>query len=677
MKSDLLKICMASLLALSLTACGGDDSDDGGDDAACTANEKICSNDKLSVMTCKADGSGYDTQKCENGCENGACKADNGGNTKPNPTCKPDVNICSSNGNAVIKYNADCSSFETVESCSFGCTDGKCDAEKCKQGASKCSDDNSKALTCDANGSWIEADCEFGCVNGSCKQHTVLPEDADCDPDDYADTCSADGVLNYCAPVGYNDDYTDYVYGVVEWDCVSENMVCDIVNVNFDGEVVRYGNCFATTDECSTVDAVTTSCALEHDDYYDEDYAAYSEAICSASITSSKNYNVKYLSEDCVMGECKDAKSCVDPLVPDMGKECDPSDRPDRCDGNVLSTCTYTSIIDYFMGTMHVYAGDCADEDAVCDSGTVDGSSYANCFTSEDACTTIGDTQLRCDPDYGSIDTYKCTQLTNGKYWVYSEYSDCVNGCEEGATECNQPLVEDQGKECTTANRPDACDGSIISYCDGESVVAGDCAEEYGEGTVCAIANGQANCYEPEDACSEAGVETKGCYSQSGSNFAVKYVCTKTEAGLFNVMQTAAGTYTKCSNNCVDGECVKLVADEGETCKADTRPDRCDDQILSYCYSGVVKTLDCSSSTGYSCVVLNDGYGDCFSATSECSTAGETKTECDEYYAAYGYEISSTLKCVAAPNGKNYWEEISYVDCEETDQVCGSAGVCE
>lgn len=674
MNSNLLKICLASLLALSFTACGGDDGDNDdntinpGETITCTAGETKCSPDNTSTLVCNAAGNGYDTgDTCAFGCENGACKADPNisGNEK---LCTPNSIEC--HNNKLLKCNADGSAVEE-EACAYGCDAGAttCSTEKCTTGATKCNDDKTEALSCNADGTWGAEACEFGCNSGACVKHTVLEDGADCNPDTYFDTCNADGVLNYCGPVGYTEDYSGYIYGVIEANCAEHDAVCEVVNVSMDGKSSRYGDCFTEEDTCATAGDISQVCAEEYDEEYDEKYAAETTSICSASLSTSKNYWVGYEQNECIMGGCKDDTACIDPLVSDQGKECDAATRADRCDGNVLSACTYQDIWDALTGTTHVVAMDCAEDGAVCASGTVDGAAYANCFTDDDKCTTVGSTIQKCDPDYGSIDTYVCTELAGGKYYVLDTYDECARGCTEGAVECNPALVDDEGESCTAETRPDACDGSILSYCgSSDTVIAGDCVEYYGEGSVCAISDGIANCYDEADKCTTANAESKGCYSESGYNFAVTYVCTETDKGLYNVMLTDADSYTACSNACVDGACMKLVDDEGKACTSEDRPDACDGDILSYCDDDVVVAGTCSD--GSSCVKLSDGYADCFREADQCDTVGETIVACDNSYADYGYVFSQEYVCVAEAGGSK-----KYLKMTENYELCDTTCV--
>lgn len=410
-------------------------------------------------------------------------------------------------------------------------------------------------------------------------------------------------------------------------------------------------------------------------------------SVCTANATVCQNNQLKtcnadgsgFLSnpENCPSGCVDGASSCNNNvnLVEDAGEECDTS-RADRCDGTVISYCDP----DYDV----VVAGDCADyygADAVC--GVVAGS--ANCYKPEDACTTVNAETKGCydyvtdDVTYRLAVTYVCTQTSAGKFNIMDpyDYDICSGGCVNG--ECLK-LVDDEGEKCNSS-RADRCDGTVLSYCYENVVFAGDCVDYYGKGSVCGIVDGAANCYKSEDACTVSGSEKKGCYdyvSEYGTyKLAVNYVCTQTSAGKYYVMD--GEDYDICDSSCRDGECVSLVDDEGEDCDS-SRVDACNDGVLSYCNDpdgGVVTVLDCTEYDGYSCVILNDGYGNCFNAESECSKVGDKKYACSDEYE--GYELSYEYECVAAPNGKKYWEYRDFDWCNQTDvkAICNaSTGKC-
>lgn len=648
MKSDLLKICMASLLALSLTACGGDDSDDGGDDAACKANEKICSNDKLSVMTCKADGSGYDTQKCENGCENGACKADNGGNTKPNPTCKPDVNICSSNGNAVIKYNADCSSFETVQSCSFGCTDGKCDAEKCKQGASKCSDDNSKALTCDANGSWIEADCGvLGCADGACNEADVYEACSAADQKECEDYIAENGA--------------DYGYSASDAICVIE-----------DGSPECY------VGKCSTIGAADKVCNSK--------YSAILNRVCMAVGDAGLGiWTAVSIDTECVNGCNEDGLTCAPKLVDDQGETCDPNTYLDKCDANgILSWCGTGNV---------VKALDCPADDAICDIVDVkyqgETIKYGNCFDTESECSDVGD-KGECYIDsrgYAVMSEAYCAPSTtnNSKNYLVEigEY-DCNSGkCEEDKSACvpsDVDKIDDLGEVCDVDKRAAKCTGNAYSYCDDSYVDYGYDAEVAGvdclayDYDLCTTVGGKAMCY---NTCTEENsVENLCYYDENNEGFVIgTSTCLKDDAGENLV---AKKVLTKlCASGCNAAKDGCAYEAEGTACDASTTKESCVDNTAVYCSEGKVGAENCPGLYGENMICyINDSDESYCGESCADDTVGNVVSVCETELFLGFFEMSSqySKKCVETKDGKKIYKAVEGSEGYCDDQGCNADG---
>ena len=628
MNSNLLKICLASLLALSFTACGDDDNSNnnggnGGETISCTAGEKKCSPDNTALLVCNAAGNAWDKgDPCAFGCENNACKSDpNGGGNET--VCTPKSIEC--HNGKLLKCNADGSAIDE-EKCDYGCEKGQttCNTEKCTTDAIKCNDDQTAALTCNANGTWDEEPCTYGCNSGACVQiesleacdpevlaecQTKFAEEFDgditcyvdetdgpvcvekctslgsttveCDDEEYFDISSYmcipigdDGtgtwfhveVLEEC-DFGCNDDltacaeplvedqyekcdsatradrcdgniisYCDGRYGVVLAGHCKEGHTC--VELDNDGSV--WADCFKDTDTCT---ADSTVCKTDDESGID----VLTTSVCKPSKDDpTKKYIIKK-NEACPTGTCADATSCEPPLVEDQGKECDAETRAGRCDGSILSVCTYLDLYDYLSETMHVGAMDCADKEAVCDSGTINGAAYANCFTEDDKCENVGDEIQKCDPDYGSIDTYVCTELTGGKYYVLDTYDECDFGCAEGATECGSKLVEDQGETCTKTERPDACDleNNILSYCSTNKVVARKCGADK---TCTVLSDGSANCFSAEDECDTVDDTKNVC---DGTKYSDKYVCLAAEGDSGKKYWVYTG-YESCKTECVE-----------------------------------------------------------------------------------------------------------------------------
>jgi len=496
-----------------------------------------------------------------------------------------------------------------------------------------------------------DGECEFGCKEdlSACAEPLVPDQGKECNPDTYADQCSDSGILSWC----YEDEDEDgnAIYYVRAINCPKNNRVCDIVTISDDGETINYGDCFSEADKCNAPNSEVVSCEESY-------YAVKTVSYCGASTKNpSVSYAVPIDQDYCPSNACKeDGSDCTDPLVPDQGEECDPDARAARCDGNVLSLCTVTSIDDLYMGTTHVYAGDCAEDDAVCDYGTVGGKSIANCFTSADACTSVGATELRCDPDYGSIDTYKCVQLTNGKYWVLESYEGCNHGCEVGATSCTT-LSDLDGTACVSGTDKKKCDGKdvILSCGTDNKWVAYSCSNDIASGSECGDLNDGDGvyCYY---ACDTEGAGNY-CEEYDGDWYSEDAVCTSNGAGQMYWVPD----YDKeieCDDECDQetGMCSKLVDDQYDDCD-DTFVERCDGEIVVYCNEGKVDALDCGSAAGYSCAattVNGAKYTDCVSEANKCDAPSSTA---EPFCATYsnGYDAYGTKTCYAWDDGNNYY----------------------
>lgn len=97
--------------------------------AACTAGQKRCTGSNLE--TCKADGSGWDSQACENGCDSTtlACKAKE---TPAEKICTPDAKRCTDT--KLEKCKADGSAWEASEVCAYGCDSAKLECKAAPAG---------------------------------------------------------------------------------------------------------------------------------------------------------------------------------------------------------------------------------------------------------------------------------------------------------------------------------------------------------------------------------------------------------------------------------------------------------------------------------------------------------------------------------------------------------------
>ncbi len=124
--------------------------------AACTPNEAAC--DGSVLLTCKLDGSGWNTLPCDGACRDGACVG-----------CDPGDRVC--NGTTVMACKDDGTTFEAIEQCLAGqtCADGQC--FDCYPGQRRCSAAGA-AESCSLAGHWeVTQDCTsagLSCLLGTC-----------------------------------------------------------------------------------------------------------------------------------------------------------------------------------------------------------------------------------------------------------------------------------------------------------------------------------------------------------------------------------------------------------------------------------------------------------------------------------------------------------------------------
>lgn len=203
--------------------CGRNTVCSGGNCVTCVPGSTVCDggmwggSNKLN--TCKADGSGYDSKECENGCQNGACRECTNNEMK----CTDDGKFQICRNGAWVEYdcgakdkcstktgygstpgcvcnsgrNADmqCAANGDVQTCTqqgggFGgqaynywattmsCGEGMCENNKCKcsNGDKRCSSDNRAVETCDKNGAWQASSCGADMVCDAGKKACVCEE---------------------------------------------------------------------------------------------------------------------------------------------------------------------------------------------------------------------------------------------------------------------------------------------------------------------------------------------------------------------------------------------------------------------------------------------------------------------------------------------------------------------
>ena len=166
MNTRFVLISMVAALSIGFAACNESSKSD---DDKCTVN--VCSEDGTKLIKCNADGTTTE-EKCEDGCSDNECKnfqvpPDCGENCKEEPAEKCTADVCSEDGTKLIKCNADGTTTEEV--CEDGCRDNECKQFQVPPTCDHCSEDGSKLIKCNDDGTTSEVSCDYGCADAACK----------------------------------------------------------------------------------------------------------------------------------------------------------------------------------------------------------------------------------------------------------------------------------------------------------------------------------------------------------------------------------------------------------------------------------------------------------------------------------------------------------------------------
>lgn len=198
----------------------------------------------------------------------------------------------------------------------------------------------------------------------------------------------------------------------------------------------------------------------------------------------------------------------------------------------------------------------------------------------------------------------------------------------------------------------DFCD-SATGLCAEDEAVEGECStgetaqcEAYGyEG--CAPVGGEAMCY--VGTCTQKGHVINACAEYSSGVYTETTTCVEADNGKL-VMSYAN---EECANGCNDSNtaCLKLVDDEGKDCDEDAFTERCDGNVVVYCYDSVVTAFSCDELSeegdAATCYVSSSAnYSDCYTesdlVTSAC-TIPSTDAVCDDE--TYEHAALLTYSC--------------------------------
>lgn len=188
-------------------------------------------------------------------------------------------------------------------------------------------------------------------------------------------------------------------------------------------------------------------------------------------------------------------------------------------------------------------------------------------------------------------------------YYGIDAYASCIRAAKdcEGVRAC----VKSGTSDCS--NDLETCSGTKLSYCEGSTSVALDCAQVglpcFGVtdgGKSMAVCGRFSSCSAPKT-ISCAGSTAKACEKVSSNlNMAVEMDC-----GLLGGTCDPAAPFDD------DPDVCKLPG--GETCDAATYVSSCQGNFYTHCNKGKTSKLDCSL-IGMACVSKTDGAGKVISA---------------------------------------------------------------
>ncbi len=634
----------------------------------CTDGEKRC--DGSWVQKCSGGSWLYD-ESCDQGCESGACKV--------SKVCEDGAKQCS----GAFVQTCEGGEWKTAASaCENGCTEGECELS-CQEGAVRC--DDAYIQTCEG-GEWKTAAsaCEIGCVKGECRTEAVdwcaknadcevgtcergvcvtdlmrgAKSGAECDIDSFVEFCDGEEMV-YCT----EDDDGNYVVDRVS---CSEFGGCSVIDMSEEMETET----FYPFVYCKGEQA--DKCEKEGDKYFectdDEDYGSY-EIVNFCYANTDGDYTVLDGGFWGYYGFCNDGDQCG------SDGHCENEIEPYFCE--YMYQCSADNKLSYCLETIFgVFSGtDACAEGQVCTSvGGQDG-----CFSK---CETEGEVDEFCayDEDFEEWDVVvsECVKGDDNNLYMYETYNVCDHGCDEDTVECIK-LTDDEGSACEIGMM-ECRNDDLAAYCSEEAeggVLKAESCNALSEGSVCRVFDEGIACV---SLCDEVDEKTVECVIQEDRAVRYASMCVASEDGTVKYKTAVSGESYYCPSGACEedgSDCVKVVPEEREACDSETYVEKCggdDENAVVFCRNKMVSVIVCGEET--ECAAVENGYGeglpyaDCFSEEDECeeSELGKERTVCEDY-------VSGMLRCAKASNGKNYWYEYDYEEC---DWSCNDEGTaCE
>ena len=524
---------------------------------------------------------------------------------------------------------------------------------ECKSGDVICSPDGTSTLVCNAAGNGYDKkdDCANGCEDNACinggggSETPVCTANAKVCKNNQIMTCKADGS-------GYLNNPEDCEFGCDDGAAACNAKKCTVnqTKCSADGKSVETCNADGGWDSSACTDGCEAGHCIK---------CTENETKCnadnSAALTCQANGN--WSSSACGTGSICSEGSCLD--IPSY----------DACSAADLEDC---------LSRIDAAGYDRSDGVCLMENGE------PGCYLGK--CNAPNSKKIECSDNYDSMAVYVCSPIGNDGSGVWelvdlASDGECEFGCKEDLSACAEPLVPDQGADCSAASRADRCDGDILSYCHPYGVVA---AVKCAEGKSCIELNNNgsvyADCYDPNDTCTE---DVVSCEVESSIFGDYAYVI---EKDCLSSVADSNKKYLALANEeeCVSGACAAdgescepaLVDDLYEDCTPESRASRCDGAVYSFCNwdddyeEGYVAAADCVEYDYDLCTTVA-GSAMCYES---CTTENQVDNFCyfDDDYEGYVIGTSTCIKDDAGTNlvAKKVLTKLCASGCNDTKDGC-------
>lgn len=400
---------------------------------------------------------------CAYGCENGACKP-----STPEASCL--ASVCQDNDTLLACLNG----TQSVVPCPYGCEKGTCQQA--------CTSDlclNAGTLLKCTNGRTQSITCQFGCEMGACLNA--------CD----SNFCRDEKTLMVC-----NNGHTkpvDCPYGCNAGKCNSSNSsaqctedVCantmtlhKCVNGTIQAQACQYGcaNSACKEPQCTqtvcgdsntlnlcnngVIQTVNCPFGCANGECQKENKPQCTTSVCANASLLNECINGQYVTRSCPNGcengACKTSGGSSDGKP---GDSCVTGEYQENCKGEVVYYCS-----DNVITTMD--CSEYASKGYACKAFNMpDGSSFANCLSAAESCTSVNANHHYCEPYsyYGNVEfeeTCVKSYTDNKNYWVTTDLALCATATQSYGGQCNA-----DGTAC--ANPSDSGNTSTYYDCSDE-----------------------------------------------------------------------------------------------------------------------------------------------------------------------------------------------------------------